>query len=116
MADELDAGLVDRVARRIRQSDAVRDTEYEPIIADVYRRNARAALAATGIPVSALNALARGEATVVPKKPDAEQENAGGAAIDHPSVFMSGPSHRGRRLARNTYEAMLAASPYAAKE
>ena len=113
MAEELDAGLVETVARRIRQSDAVRDTEYEPIIADVYRRNARAALAATGIPAAALNALARGEATVVSRTAVTQAGNVlfnlkqrmPGSKLQEPDL---------RSMAE--VSALLDASTYAAKE
>lgn len=48
---------------------------------------------------------------VMPVEPTEEMEHVGGACVDHPSVYMSGPSRRGVRLAKQVYAAMLAAAP-----
>lgn len=97
MADEeLDAGLVERIQRKIDGGLApmrVRDT-------------LRAFSKLCGIPVSALNALARGEAVVVPKMPTGDMIEA------HQFDCAGDADEAGPARIRSAYAAMLAASPY----
>lgn len=64
-------------------------------VKNAYRKRTRALLLSLDIPAAALNALAKGEAVVVPKEPNAAIVQAGYYAV---GVL---------------YRAMLAASPYA---
>lgn len=47
---------------------------------------------------------------VVPSEPTQAMIWAGAMSHDHPSVFMGGPSHAGKRISGRIYRAMLAAS------
>jgi len=44
---------------------------------------------------------------VVPREPSKAMVHAGGAAHDYPSVYMGGPSHNGRRVAKRVWETMI---------
>lgn len=121
MADEeLDAGLVERHARAWYESYA--DAPFYPgpweslddATRELYRGPSRNQLLSLPIPAAALNALARGEATVVPKLPTFEQAQAGGKA-DYANAILSPVCARADNAA-DIYTAMLAASPYATKE
>ena len=48
---------------------------------------------------------------VVPREPTDEVIHHMAASLDHPSVFMGGPSERSKRAAAQAYRAMLAAAP-----
>jgi hypothetical protein len=110
MADEeLDAGLVERVQRAL----CVRDMDRMALMH--YEDQARAALLSLLIPVSALNALARGDAVVVPKVQTREICNAKQEV--HGFSPMSDEAWARVQFAgidQELWSAMLAASPYAA--
>lgn len=65
--------------------------------------------AAQSMATAALAALRQTHA-VVPLEPTEAMTHAGACAVDHPSVYMGGPSHTGKRIAPVVYRAMLAAS------
>lgn len=65
-----------------------------------YRDSAKAALAA----------LHAAGLRIVPEEPTESMIAHGGAAVDHPSVFMGGPSRSGKVTAERTYRAMIAAA------
>lgn len=52
----------------------------------------------------------------VPEKPTEAMIHAGAAALDHPSVYMGGPSKGNMRRAARVWEAMLAACKENANE
>ena len=49
---------------------------------------------------------------VVPVEATESMINAGGAAMDHPNIFMGGSSRAGKRRAARAYRAMISASPF----
>lgn len=66
---------------------------------------------------AALAALDAAGLVVVPRVPNDKMEHVGGAAFDHPNVFMGGPSFVGKRTAKKLWAAMVTAAPTsAAKE
>ena len=74
------------------------------------RRDIEAMLRVLPLSTAALNALARGEASVVPKVPTGDMIEA------HQSECAGDADEAGPARIRSAYAAMLAASPYAAKE
>jgi hypothetical protein len=48
---------------------------------------------------------------LVPVEPSEEMVSWGAASLDHPSVFMGGPSRQNQKRAADAYRAMLAAAP-----
>lgn len=107
MADEeLDAALVERVQRAL----CVRDMDRMALMH--YEDQARAALLSLPIPAAALNALARGEAAVVPKVPTHEMIAA--STRVHPLNYF--PLEKAGRDRSDLIAAGNAASPYVAKE
>jgi hypothetical protein len=120
MADEeLDAALVERVQRAL----CVRDMDRMALMH--YEDQARAALLSLPIPAAALNALARGEAVVVPNIMTAEMKAVAGDLRQF--VHYLPPEAEKRPADLEIYEpkgeaferafkAACAASPYAAKE
>lgn len=68
-------------------------------------------LSALGIPAAALNALAKGEAVVVPKKSTPYMNSAGYMKFLEMRAT-HGPSWTGKKEPWIVYGAMLAASPY----
>ncbi len=57
-----------------------------------------------------LAALDAAGLAVVPVVPTQAMVWHGASSFDHPSVFMGGPSHAGRRASERIYRAMLAAA------
>jgi hypothetical protein len=57
-----------------------------------------------------LAALDAAGLAVVPVEPTEEMVWHGASSHDHPNVFMSGPSHMGRRMAERIYRAMIASA------
>lgn len=68
-------------------------------------------LASIGLARSALAAARRQGWQLVPVEPTKNQEHDGGSVFDHPSVFMGGPSHGGRKKSTAIYRAMLSSAP-----
>lgn len=118
MADELDAGLVERLLTAIGDklgtpcADVPNDKRAEA------REIAIAGLRSLPIPVAALNALARGEAVVVPKERTLDMMRA--RKIVFGSTDIEADMKRIARLREigavskqdREWSAMLAASPY----
>jgi hypothetical protein len=48
---------------------------------------------------------------MVPVEATEKMIHQGGSSFDHPSLYMGGPSHTGRRKADAIYRAMIAARP-----
>jgi len=63
-----------------------------------------------GFAEAALDALHAAGLRIVPEEPTESMIAHGGAAVDHPSVFMGGPSRSGKVTAERTYRAMIAAA------
>jgi hypothetical protein len=59
---------------------------------------------------AALSALEGDGMVVVPVEPTEEMMHSGARAHDHPSVYMGGPSHAGRKMAERIWSAMLTAA------
>lgn len=98
--EELDAGLVERT----REIIFGKPSFYTDVPTETLR--VKRALLSLPIPAAAINALARGEAVVVPKNATKEMQQA--VAVDEDEWH---ELHQSEVWAR-----MLAASPYAAKE
>jgi len=64
---------------------------------------------------AALAAIEAAGFMVVPVEPTEAMVHQGGSAFDHPSLYMGGPSHTGKRKADAIYRAMIAAAPNAGR-
>jgi len=58
---------------------------------------------------AALRALIAEGLAIVPREATEDMQNAAGNVIDHPSVYMGGPSRNGKRRGTQAYEAALSA-------
>lgn len=62
---------------------------------------------------AALRALIAEGLAIVPREATEDMQNAAGIVIDHPSVYMGGPSRNGKRRGTQAYEAALSAGEIA---